>query len=89
MFVNNRLRVVDENIEVLEESKEEENRMTLDEQVMQAISSKQATVAKDASEKESNMSGCFRIEVECECVSACDIAWSRKWGKMQLCLWRH
>ena len=70
MFINNRLRVVDENIDVPEETQEEVNRITLNEEVMQAIVSKEVIATTDASVKERNMVRCWRIEDENECVSA-------------------
>ena len=51
MFVNNKLRVIDENSDFQEENQEELNRITLDDEVKQAIASKEAISAKDASSK--------------------------------------
>ena len=42
MFVSNRLRVIDENIEVPKENQEKVSRITLDEGFMQAIVSKRS-----------------------------------------------
>ena len=51
MFVNNQLRVIDENIEVEEENQEEANRIMLDDKAMQEIASKEMIEATDAPEK--------------------------------------
>ena len=47
MFSNNRLIVIDENIEVPEENQEEVNMITLDEESTQAIVSKEKISATD------------------------------------------
>ena len=79
MFINNRLRVIDENIEVQEENQKEVNSATLDKELMQAIVCKEDITAADASLKERKMERCCRIEDVYECVSACDSARSRRW----------
>ena len=69
VFVNSRITFIDEHVEVQEENQEEVNRTILDEEVMQAIVSKEAIAAADTSVKESNMVGCWKIENNYENVS--------------------
>ena len=81
VFINNKSRFMDENIEVQEENQEEENRIMLDEEVTQEIASKEVIKATDTSVKENNMVGVWRIENFYECASAYNIIWCRKCEK--------
>ena len=68
MFINNKLRVIDKNSDYKEENQEEVNSIMLDDEVKQAIASKEDISAAYASAKESNISGVFRLEYLHECI---------------------
>ena len=57
VFVNKKLRIIDENIEVQEENQEEVNRTTLEDEVVQVIANKEAIVVTHTSVKNSNVTG--------------------------------
>ena len=73
MLIKNRLRIIDEKIEVQEENQEEINRIVLDEEAMQVTVSKEVIAATDTSVKESKMEICWRIEDIYEYVPSCNV----------------
>ena len=62
VFINNKLRIIDEKCDLQEEIQEEVSMIIFNKEVKQMIASNEAISAIDASVKKGNMAGLWRIE---------------------------
>ena len=65
-FGQNKLRIIDANCNFIEREEEEDNRTVFNEDIKLKIERKEAIATKDASVKDANMAGVWKIEEDYE-----------------------
>ena len=80
MFIDNELRIIDENYNFQEGHKEAVNKIVLNDEIEQTIVSNEAIAETHASVKDVNISGVLKIEDFHECVPTSNSMGSMNWN---------